>query len=162
MPVYVPPPTPDEIANVLGDDAMDEATPGLVHAMVGAMLLADFAVMRDGLLTVVGGGLTDVMYAGSVGALGRDLVVFVVVEGAGSYELAVGVAGPDGAVLLEGLVGRFDSDKAGVIPHVVPLREVMLGGVGVHTISVALNGTWVANVTLNVSDGKTAGGAEPD
>lgn len=142
-PIFIPPQAQE-------DPPSAQPHGGRVGGRVAATFLADYAELRDGLLTIVGGLLTSVSYRERVGTLGRDLVLFVESEGAGVYELGIRVVGPDGDVLTEGLVGEFSCTTPGVRPHVVALRNLQLTSPGVHTIAAEVSGTWVASLDFQV------------
>lgn len=153
MPVFVPPSVSNPVDPAVSSQiaTRGDAAPiaPAAEMTVAAMMLADYAAIREGLLHMVGGGVVSLAFGGQVGQLGRDLVVFVETGTGGTYELVAGVCGPDGGVLVEGVVGVFESG-GGVVPHVVSLREVALAGPGLHVVSVGLNGTWVANLGVQV------------
>ncbi len=150
-PIYLPPDNqPQEGIEETSVPSIPSIRNDRCGGRVVAMFLADYASLKDGLLTVVGGLLTTVNYVGKLGVLGRDLVLFVETDGVGIYDLGVRIVDAKDAILVEGIAGEYRSTRATIQPHVIPLRALEIPAPGLYTITVAISDTWVASLDFTV------------
>ena len=116
---------------------------------IAAAILCDAATVREGLLHLLGGGVTRIWRPEIPAALGVDLAVVVTMsqdEHDVAHAIRAIVYGPDMEALLEvgGEVaysggGRLEEGEEHSIPIVFPIRELAVARYGRHVIDLAID-----------------------
>lgn len=115
---------------------------------VAAALLCDAASVREGLLFVMGGGITRIWREDFPAPMGVELAVMIEMrqtELARPHEIEVLVQGEDGQRVAEargGLQagGEVDFGETLLVPIVIPLRNVGLPQRGRFSLEIAIDG----------------------
>ena len=118
---------------------------------IAAAIVCDYTQVREGLLTVVSGGITRLWRDQVPGPFGIELAVLVEVppeERSDPHELHVTVTGPNGEELAKlggGFqltnvpAGTYDADEPAFMPLPLDLRTVNAIAYGWHSIKIRID-----------------------
>lgn len=118
--------------------------------LLRSCLLCDFAQVRNGLLYVVGGGITRLWRDEFPAPMGASLAIVFELhqqEVGRPHELAVQVMGPDGENVASVVAGfnaaalELELGEGLVVPVSLDLRDAGLTKHGGHVVNVAVDGT---------------------
>ena len=125
---------------------------------ITSTLLCDAATVREGLLHVLGGGISRIWRPELPGPLGVALAIVVAMEREAEdvvhridvkisdHDLAT--VGSATATLAYNGGARMEPGEEHTIPLVLPLHEVTVNRYGRHDIGVAIDGSFAAGVVL--------------
>lgn len=133
------------------------------------VLLCDSARVREGLLHVLGGGITNLWMDQFPAMMGVDLAVVATVtpgERDSQHKLDVNVLGQDGEVIAQangefGVSGSADVEawEALIVPLVLPLANVAIPEEGAYMIDVLVDNRSVRNLRFRARPRPTTPGA---
>jgi hypothetical protein len=131
-------------------------------ARLDALILCDFAQIREGLLFVQSGGLTRLVSGVFPGSFGCHVAAMVYVppnEAAEAHSMVMKVKSADAAKLVATInVAVHETPRpAGLLPGegrqvpiVVPLQKVVFPGPGQYDLQVELDDEFAADLTFRV------------